>query len=54
MKMYDHGETSANEKVHVHVKVEELSASEAVHIMQMVRDEFGEIKVDVNYQSTGS
>lgn len=51
---YDQGESEENEKVHVHVKVEDLSSEEAVNIMQMVKDEFGEIKVDVNYQSTGS
>ncbi|WP_106497179.1 SpoIIIAH-like family protein [Lentibacillus sp. Marseille-P4043] len=36
--------------VHVNVKVDELPKQEAVNIMQMVRDEFGEIQVDVNYQ----
>ncbi len=51
---YDEGESGENEKVHVHVKVEDLTSEEAVNIMQMVKDEFGEIKVDVNYQSTGS
>jgi len=40
------------DKVHVHVKVKELSKDEAVNIMQMVRDEFGDIPVDVNYQPT--
>jgi stage III sporulation protein AH len=36
--------------VHVHVKTEELSDTEANHIMQMVRDEFGEMRVNVNFQ----
>ncbi|HLR80704.1 MAG TPA: SpoIIIAH-like family protein [Bacillota bacterium] len=43
---------SDEDKVHVHVKVDELSEEEAVHIMQMVRDEFGDVTVDVNYQPT--
>ncbi|SFD53034.1 stage III sporulation protein AH [Lentibacillus persicus] len=38
-------------KVLVHVKeTEKLSNSEVVNIMQMVRDEFGDITVDVDYQ----
>lgn len=41
---------SDEEMVHVHVKVDELSGKEANNIMQMVRDEFGDIKVDVNFQ----
>ncbi|MGM8213470.1 SpoIIIAH-like family protein [Virgibacillus sp. W0430] len=41
-------------KVHVHVKVNELSKQEANQIMQMVRDEMGEVTVDVNFQPTGS
>lgn len=36
--------------VHVHVKVNELSNEEAVQIMQLVKDEFGEKTVDVNFQ----
>ncbi|MFS0751475.1 SpoIIIAH-like family protein [Oceanobacillus sp. 1P07AA] len=41
------------DKVHVHVKVEELSDEEAVNIMQMVRDEFGrDITTEVNFQPT--
>lgn len=40
------------DKVHVHVKVNELSNAEAVNIMQMVRDELGEITVDVILQPT--
>lgn len=51
---YDSGESSEKEKVHVHVKVDELTSEEAVNIMQMVKDEFGDLTVDVNYQSTGS
>ncbi|MFD1360666.1 SpoIIIAH-like family protein [Lentibacillus salinarum] len=44
-----------DETVHVHVKeTEQLSNSEVVNIMQMVRDEFGEITVDVDYQPTES
>lgn len=38
--------------IHVHVKVDELSTTEANHIMQKVKDEFGEITVAVNYQET--
>ncbi|UJL44812.1 SpoIIIAH-like family protein [Virgibacillus sp. NKC19-16] len=45
---------SEDDKVHVHVKVDSLSESEANNIMQMVRDEFGEVVVDVNYQPTES
>lgn len=41
-------------KVHVHVKVKELSKDEAVNIMQLVKDEFGEVTVDINYQPTES
>jgi len=41
-------------KVHVHVKVKELSKEEAVNIMQLVKDEFGEVTVDINYQPTES
>ena len=36
--------------VHVYVKVNELSKQEVVSIMQMVRDEFGEMTVDVIQQ----
>lgn len=43
---------SDEETVHVHVKVDKLSNKEANNIMQMVRDEFGEVKVDVNFQPT--
>lgn len=39
-----------DEIVHVHVIASELSNQEVVHIMQMVWDEFGDIKVDVNVQ----
>ncbi|MFD1170398.1 SpoIIIAH-like family protein [Oceanobacillus caeni] len=39
---------SENDKVHVHVQADEqLSGTEANHIMRMVYDEFGEIPVDV-------
>jgi len=43
---------SEEDKVHVHLKTEELSSTEAVNVMQMVRDEFGEVPVDVNFQPT--
>ncbi|GGP12798.1 SpoIIIAH-like family protein [Oceanobacillus neutriphilus] len=44
---------SDGEKVHVHVKAEELSNTEAANIMQMVRDEFGkDIVTEVNFQPT--
>ncbi|QGS68854.1 hypothetical protein CV093_11655 [Oceanobacillus sp. 143] len=40
-----------NDKVHVHVQVDELSATEADNIMQMTRDEFGdEVTTEVNFQ----
>lgn len=39
-----------DDKVHVHVKVDELSKQEVVNIMQLVRDEFGEVTIDVNFQ----
>ncbi|MFC4558776.1 SpoIIIAH-like family protein [Virgibacillus kekensis] len=39
-------------KVHVHVRVDELSKTEVVNIMQLVRDEFGEIPVNVDYRPT--
>lgn len=39
-----------DEKVHVHVITDELSKEEANHIMQMVRDELGDLRVDVNFQ----
>lgn len=38
--------------IHVHVKVDALSDAEANNIMQMVRDEFGEMTVNVNFQPT--
>ncbi|WP_085991936.1 SpoIIIAH-like family protein [Oceanobacillus senegalensis] len=41
---------SEDSKVHVHVKAEELSDTEANNIMRMVHDEFGEITVDVIVQ----
>ncbi|WP_087971645.1 SpoIIIAH-like family protein [Oceanobacillus rekensis] len=44
---------SDGEKVHVHVKADQLSNTEVANIMQMVRDEFGEITAEVNYQPTG-
>ena len=39
-----------NDKVHVSVIVDQLSATEADNIMQMVRDEFGDVTAEVNYQ----
>jgi len=47
---YDDQQENDLKKVHVHVKVNELSKEEVVHIMQMVRDEFGQVTVDVNFQ----
>src|SRR5690625_3865404 len=38
------------DKVHVHVKVNELSNAEVVNIMQMVNDEMGDMTVDVIFQ----
>ncbi|CDO01928.1 stage III sporulation protein AH [Oceanobacillus picturae] len=46
---------SEDDKVHVHVRAEELSPTEANNIMQMVRDEFDrDVVVDVNYQPASS
>ncbi|WP_405101252.1 SpoIIIAH-like family protein [Oceanobacillus sp. FSL H7-0719] len=43
---------SKGEKVHVHVRADELSTEEALKIMQLVRDEFNQdLPVEVNYQS---
>lgn len=36
--------------VHVHVITDQMPRSEAVQIMQLVRDELGEVVVDVNFQ----
>jgi stage III sporulation protein AH len=44
---------SDGDKVHVHVKADQLSNTEVANIMQMVRDEFGEVTAEVNYQPTG-
>lgn len=41
-------------KVHVHVITENLPRDEAVKIMQMVKDELGEMTVDINFQATSS
>lgn len=41
---------SEEDKVHVHVITDELSKEEANNIMQMVRDELGNLPVDVNFQ----
>lgn len=46
---------SSDDKVHVHVRADELSEEEALKIMQMVRDEFDrDISVEVNYQSASA
>jgi len=45
---------SEEEIVHVHVKVDELTKEEVVNIMQLVKDEFGEVAVDVNFQPATS
>lgn len=42
------------EKVHVHVLTDDLTKTEAVEIMQMIRDELGNVTVDVNFQATSS
>lgn len=39
------------DKVRVHVITEQLSKNEAVQIMQIVKDELGDITVDVNFQT---
>lgn len=49
---FDDHQESEQKKVHVHVKVDELSKEEVINIMQMVRDEFGQVTVDVNFQPT--
>lgn len=41
---------SDQDNVQVHVKADELSKQEVVKIMQMARDEFGNIPVNVNFQ----
>lgn len=41
---------SDDDKVHVSVKVDQLTNTEVVNIMQLVREEFGDIPVNVNYQ----
>ncbi|WP_100010699.1 SpoIIIAH-like family protein [Lentibacillus sediminis] len=43
---------SDEDNVHVHVKADELSKTEVVNIMQMVRDEFGEVPVDVIHETS--
>lgn len=40
------------DKVHVHVMTDKLEKKAALSIMQTVKDELGEIPVDVNYQGT--
>ncbi len=39
-----------DDKVHVHVITKELPREEAVQIMQTVRDELGNVQVDVHFQ----
>lgn len=39
-----------NDKVHVHIRVGEMTKEEANHIMQTVRNEFGEVPVEVNFE----
>ncbi|MFZ3577146.1 SpoIIIAH-like family protein [Virgibacillus sp. DJP39] len=43
---------SDQSQVQIHVKAENLSKEETVNLMQMARDEFGEIPVNVNFQPT--
>ena len=44
---------SGDDKVHVHVRTDQLSKEEALRIMQLVRDEFDrDITVEVNYGLT--
>lgn len=43
---------SDGSKVHIHVKADELSNTEVADMMQMARDEFGEIPAEVNFQPT--
>lgn len=47
--------SSSDDKVHVHVRADELSDEEALQIMQMVRDEFErDLTVEVNYQAASA
>lgn len=43
---------ATGDKVHVHVKTDQLTDTEAANIMQMVKDEFGEVTAEVNFQPT--
>ncbi|WP_430785346.1 SpoIIIAH-like family protein [Virgibacillus flavescens] len=43
---------SDQSQVQIHVKADELSKEEVVNIMQMARDEFGEVPVNVNFKET--
>src|SRR5699024_4331178 len=43
-----------DDKVHVHILTDDLTREEAVHVMQMVKDELGNISVDVNFQAVSS
>ncbi len=45
---------SEDNKVQVHVLSQDLTREEVVNIMQMVRDEFGDITVKVNHETTES
>lgn len=45
---------SEDDKIHVHVKVDKLSDEEVLSIMQMARDEFGKMPVDVNFQPSNN
>lgn len=39
-----------NEKVHVHVITKELPRTEAIQMMQLIRDELGDVAVDIHFQ----
>jgi len=39
----------SNDKLHVHVRTEDLTVQEANNIMQLARSEFGEIPVEVDF-----
>src|SRR5699024_129710 len=39
-----------DDKVHVHVITKELPRTEAIEMMQMIRDELGEVAVDIHFQ----
>src|SRR5699024_5732113 len=39
-----------DDKVHVHVITKELPRTEAIQMMQLIRDELGDVAVDIHFQ----